>query len=157
MSTKVGRPREHDREQIAIDIIQWAKKVDSINLNKFCALYKPPFPPKKLSEWAKENDEFRESYEIAKAFLAFRREEKLNSEELHVKAYDLNAAAYDYFIKEEKMAQAQFEASLKTQTDSHIDEKIMENFDRTMKQLDSLQSSARKIDESKSNNEQKSA
>lgn len=97
-----GRPREHNREQIFHDVIEWARKDDSINLNKFCCLYNPPFPPKKLSEWSGEDEIFREAYDIAKAFIAFRREEKLNLGELHVKAYDLNAAAYDYFVREGK-------------------------------------------------------
>lgn len=107
-----GRPREHNREKISKDLITWARKEDSINLCKFCALYDPIIPPKKLSEWAKEDDNFREAYESAKAFLGFRREEWLNAEVLHVKAYDLNAQTYDYFLKEEKQEQAKFESNL---------------------------------------------
>ncbi len=98
-----GRPRVHDREQIAIDIIEWARRPDSINLCKFCALYDPIIPPTKLTLWAKEDNSFREAYESAKLFLGFRREEWLNQEHLHVKAYDLNAETYDHFLKEEKL------------------------------------------------------
>ena len=32
---------------------------------------------------------------------------------LHVKAYDLNATTYDYFLKQERRAQAEFEHELK--------------------------------------------
>ena len=116
-----GRPREHNREQIAIDIIEWAKKDDSINVNKFCAYYDPPFPCRKLSEWSKECNHFRESYETAKNFLAFRREEWLNNENLHVKAYDLTAAAYDFVIKEERQEQARAEEMNGSITITHID------------------------------------
>lgn len=107
-----GRPREHNREQIFADLIEWAKKDDSINVNKFAAYYEPPFPVRKLSEWSRENPEFRLSYEIAKNFLAFRREEWLNSEQLHVKSYDLHASVYDLALKEERREQAEFESKL---------------------------------------------
>lgn len=112
MAKSFGRPREHDRVQIAKDIVEWAKKEDSINLCKFCALYEPPIPPQKLTLWSKECNNFREAYDTAKMFLGFRREEWLNAEVLHVKAYDLNAQTYDYFLKEEKRQLAEFENGL---------------------------------------------
>lgn len=151
-----GRPREHNREQIAQDMIEWAKKDDSINLNKFCALYDPPIPPSKITNWAKEEDYFRQAYESTKAFIGFRREEKLNNEELHVKAYDLNATTYDHFLKDERRQQAEYEASLKSQIDIAIDDKIIENFELTMNLLEKHQSSVCKIEDSNSKSEQKS-
>ncbi len=149
-----GRPREHNREQIAIDMIEWARKPDSLNLNKFCALYNPPIPPSKITHWAKEEEIFRQAYESTKAFIGFRREEKLNSNELHVKAYDLNATTYDHFLKEERRDQAQFEAALKLDENQKVDDKIEHGYKSIMSQLDKLQSSDRKIDESNSNSEQ---
>lgn len=113
-----GRPREHDRQQIAIDLIEWAKKPDSINLCKFCAYYEPIIPPSKISEWAKEDKSFREAYESAKMFLGFRREEWMSKELLHVKAYDLNATVYDYFMDEKKEKTSRFESSLRKEADS---------------------------------------
>lgn len=149
-----GRPREHNREQIAYDMIEWARKPDSINLNKFCALYDPPIPPSKITHWAKEEDYFRQAYESAKAFLGFRREEMLNENTLHVKAYDLNAATYDHFLKEERRQQAEYEMALKSQSDMAVDDKIVESFEKTMKQLERLQSSDLNIDDSNINSEQ---
>ena len=108
-----GRPREHDREKIAKDLITWAKKDSSINLNEFCALNS--IVPPKIALWAKEDDYFRSAYEEAKAYIGYRREQKLNSGELHVKAYDLNANTYDYFLKKERRDQLEYEAKLKTQ------------------------------------------
>ena len=32
---EMGRPRERDLEQIALDLIAWSKLNNSINLNKF--------------------------------------------------------------------------------------------------------------------------
>ncbi len=112
MANPVGRPREHDRDQVAKDLIEWAKKDDSINLNKFCAYYDPIIPPSKISEWAKEDSKFREAYQSAKSFLGYRREEMLNKDKLHVKAYDLNATTYDHFLKEEKKEMAIFQSEL---------------------------------------------
>jgi hypothetical protein len=135
-----GRPRKHDREQIANDMIKWAEKFDSINVNKFCALYKPPFSVRKLSEWSKEDDNFRESYDIVKSFLAFRREEWVSQDKLHVKAYDLSACAYDHIIKEEKRQQAEFESALKEKELIAVSESDNKRFDDMMNQIKELQS-----------------
>lgn len=112
MSAPVGRPRTHDREKIAQEMIEWASKEDSINLCKFCCTRVPPIAPSMITTWAKENDEFRIAYETAKGYLGARREEWLASEQLHVKAYDLNATTYDHFLKEEKRQAAEHAASL---------------------------------------------
>ncbi len=116
----LGRPREHDRDQIALDIVKWAAKDDSINLCKFCALYNPIIPPNKLTLWAKESESFRQAYESAKLFLGYRREEWLNQECLHVKAYDLNAETYDYFLKDEKRNKAEFESQLNIKENNNL-------------------------------------
>ena len=108
-----GRPREHNREQIAKDLIEWAKLDSSINFNKFAAYYEPIFPVSKLRFWAAEDPEFRTAYECAKNFLAFRREEWLNQNKLHVKAFDLNATVYDLQHKEEKNENSTFESNLR--------------------------------------------
>jgi hypothetical protein len=147
----MGRPREHNREQIAIDIVEWAKKDDSINLCKFCAYYETPIPPSKLTNWAKEDDNFRQAYETAKLFLGARREELLNAELLHVKAYDLNARTYDYFLKEEEdikkeaelsrqVRLKELESKLKSQENKDVSEQTQNSFNALMRQLDALQS-----------------
>lgn len=113
MAALAGRPKEHDREKLAKELIEWALLPDSINLNGFCCTRKPPIAPSKITLFRNESPIFREAYETAKAFLADRREKMLNNETLHVKAYDLNATTYDYFLKEERRIQAEYEASLK--------------------------------------------
>lgn len=119
MVNPVGRPRERDREKIMNDMLEWAKRDESINLCEFCCLFvDPPLPPSDLTKFAKSDSEFGKAYEATKAFIGFRRERKLNNQELHVKAYDLNAATYDYFLKEEKRQQAEFEAELKKSEES---------------------------------------
>lgn len=106
-----GRLRTYDRDDIADKLIEWAKKDDSLNLCAFCA--QNEIAPSKLSNWAKECDRFRQSLDLAKCFLGVRREEKVSTGELHLKAYDLNVANYDYFLKEERRDQLQFESDLK--------------------------------------------
>lgn len=110
---KMGRPLKYDLDKISIDLIEWAKLPDSINFNKFCAINY--INPRKLSEWSKKDEDFRETYEISKAYLAFRREEKLNDQTLNAQGYSLNATTYDFFLKEEKRDQAKFESDLKKQ------------------------------------------
>ena len=108
-----GRPRIHDRDQIALEMVEWAAQDTSINLNKFCCTRKPTIAPSIITTWAKEDDKFRIAYETAKGFLACRREEWLSHEQLHVKAYDLNATNYDHFLRDEKKGLLAYEASLK--------------------------------------------
>ena len=109
----MGRPKEYDRDALALSLIEWAKQPDSINLNKFCALNS--IPPSYITAWAKDSKNFSEAYELAKSYIGFRREELLTNNCLHVKAYDLNATTYDHFLKQERRTQAEFEASLKNE------------------------------------------
>lgn len=133
-----GRLREHDREKIAKDLIEWAKKDDSINLCKFCAINS--IVPSKLSQWAKEDEFFRQAVELAKTHLGARREELLNADALHVKSYDLNATTYDYFLKEERRQQLEFESFLASQNITEYDEKAEATLKALMNQLSALQS-----------------
>lgn len=123
-----GRPREHDRDQIVQELIEWAKKDTSMNLNEFCCTREPPLSPCKITQWADEEPNFRKSYEAAKAFIGMRREKMLNENRLHVKAYDLNASTYDYFLRAERRAIAEHLASLqkdKEQTDELTPQQIL--------------------------------
>lgn len=111
------RPREHDRDQVASELIEWARKEDSINLCGFCTDREHPIVPSKLSQWADQDDNFRQALEITRAFLGSRREKLLNQERLHVKGYDLNATTYDIFLDEKKEKTSRFESSLRKEED----------------------------------------
>lgn len=137
-----GRPREHDREQIALDIVAWATKPDSLNLNKFCVTYHHPFPPTQLAIWGSQDTEFRKAVDLAKGHLAYRREEKLASSELPSKAYDLNATVYDALIREEKKEMMSFESSLKQQEAATVTQGQIDAAKAFNDQLSSLQSKA---------------
>lgn len=128
-----GRPREHDRDKIALEMLEWAKNENNINLNGFCCTREPPISPSKITNWAKEEDNFRQAYEATKAFIAVRREEKLSNNELHVKAYDLNARVYDHFLKDEHRQQLEFESKLKSNETQVNHDKLSSEVDRMIK------------------------
>lgn len=105
-----GRPG-HDKEEVAKQLIAWSKLDDSINLCGFSADH--DVAPRTIMTWAKENEEFRRTYEAVKTRIGARRERLLNAGQLHVKAYDLNANVYDLYRKEESREQLTFESDLK--------------------------------------------
>lgn len=148
MRVKMGRPRKYDRDQVALMLLDWAFKEDSLNLNGFCG--EILITPSKITEWAREENNFRLAYETAKAIISERREQKLNDGELHVKAYDLNASVYDHFLKMERREFAQFESLLKSQTENNVDEGTKAHIEALLFKLDKMQrqSSARKMADS---------
>jgi len=147
-----GRLRTHDRDDIAEKLIEWARLDNSLHLGSFCSQIE--LAPSKLSNWAKECDRFRQSLDIAKCFLAVRREEKVSTGELNLKAYDLNIATYDYFLREERRDQLVFESGLKKQLlefSNKLKNEVIENvspelqqqFDSLMNQISILQDKSR--------------
>jgi hypothetical protein len=106
-----GRPSEYDKVAIAERMLEWAKQDDSININKFCAYN--DIPARTFLEWVDDDIEFSRAYDKVKTFLGFRREERLNSGELHVKAFDLNATVYDQFNRAEKISMDDMAAARK--------------------------------------------
>lgn len=129
-----GRPRIHDKDAIAKALLEWAAKEDSINLNGFCVSLDPPIPPQYITRFADECEGFREAYNTAKAWLGERRERKLKNGELHVKAYDLNAAVYDYYLKKEKREDREHEAKTRRENE-HYDPELAKQAMSMMNQL----------------------
>lgn len=105
-----GRPGR-DLVELAADLVQWSTLDSSTNLNGFCALRS--IPPFKLSQYARENPVFRLSFDLSKAHLAQRREDYLGQGLLHVKAYDINASNYDYFLRDERRTTLEHEVKTK--------------------------------------------
>lgn len=114
----IGRPQEYNREEIAQKLLEWSRKEDSLNLCAFCGEIE--FNPQMLYKWATEKTEFSNTYNIVKAKLGARRELKKNEATIHLASYNMNAPTYDYFLKQEKRDQAQFEASLKEKEELKI-------------------------------------
>lgn len=141
MNMVAGRPKEHDREKVFNDLVEWAKLDDSININKFCALHcDPPMPVSNILRWISEEPKFRGPYETAKAFIAFRREEFVSADLLHVKAYDLNSSAYDVHLHSHKRDDLKFESNLKREETKEYSEADKAKIDTIFDQLSSLRS-----------------
>jgi len=123
-----GRLREHDREDIAIKMLDWCKEESSLNLCGFCAKYE--LDPDVVLRWSKQDEFFGRTYRIVKSTLGERRERKLKEGELHNKAYDLNAATYDLFLKDERQTEKKFESELASQIAQQGTEIQNEKFDK---------------------------
>lgn len=149
----VGRPREHDRDKVFTDLIEWAKQSDSININKFCAHYEPCLAPSMILNWTREDPEYRRTYEKAKTFLAYRREEMLNKYQLHVKTYDLNATHYDLFLREDKRGDAEFTANLSKDIKNNLTDEERKAYDKLLDQLNRYQSKS-KLNNKQEDNEE---
>lgn len=132
MAMANGRPQEHDRVQLAKDLVAWSELETSLNLNGFCGKYH--IVPSKVSQFAREDETFRLAYEEAKANLGERREVLLSQGKLHVKAYDLNACVYDHFLKEERRDEAKFTAAINTIKDDNP--QFKEQLDRFMDMIE---------------------
>lgn len=105
------RPREHDREEIAVKMVEWAYKDDSFNLCGFCG--EEQISPCKISQWANQCEDFRKAYTLTKALLGDRRERGLKEGKVHQKAYDLNARTYDKPMHEQWELEEAYKAGLK--------------------------------------------
>jgi hypothetical protein len=135
----MGRPRTYNREEIAQDLEEWGALDTSINLNSFCVYHDPPFPPEKLSVWAKEDPQFRQALDIAKGMVACRREKWLNEKKLHVKAYDLAQYAYDYFLRQDRNDFAAYTAALKLEEQKQVSSDDKTRFDAFIETFRALQ------------------
>jgi len=149
----MGRPRLHDREQIAEDLVAWAQLSTSINMNGFCATRDPPLAPSFVTNWAREDSDFRAAYDSAKAILGMRREQRLSDGSLHLKAYDLNAKVYDHFLKEEWKESIKFESQVAKEKEEETEHKQLMNskFDQVLSQLNSLSETRNQDDNQTSN------
>lgn len=132
----IGRPNEHDVHQIAVDLVVWSRKEDSINLCGFCA--ENEIPPSLFSRWEKESDVFAKAFRIAKVAIGARRERKVSEGTLHSKCYDLNASVYDHFLRQEKRDQMEFEALLKAQEQKQYTDEDEGRLQALMNQLSDL-------------------
>jgi hypothetical protein len=136
----IGRPREYDGDKIFADLIKWAKKEDATNFLGFCGEY--GIPSKVLLKYS-TFPEYRELYNIAKDLIGMRREINLSKGKLHPIAYSRNVYAYDVFSRDtqEEMnkEEIKYAHELKKETDENVSEKIVEQFEGLMNQIDKLQ------------------
>ena len=120
-----GRPEEYNKEEYAQKLLKWAYKPDSTNFCQFCA--EEFIPATYITRWKNHSEVFCQAYDIARLMLGAKRESNLNKNDLHVKAYDLNAKVYDPFLNEQFMKEKQIDAELKKE---NPDEKHFYFYDR---------------------------
>lgn len=113
-----GRPKEYDRISIFKQLVKWAELDHALNLNEFCFWHcEPRISLKRLIDFSNENDEYLESYAIAKCAIQVRRERKNSLKTLSDAAYNRNARHYDYLEKEGHKEEKTFESSLRKDED----------------------------------------
>lgn len=143
-----GRPFEYDRNEVAEKLLEWSILDNSINLCSFCAENK--IIPQNLTKWAIDHEWLSLALQLTKAYLGARREVKLSEGKLHAKAYDLNAATYDHFLKEERRDEKQFDHDLqkkmiefmhflKKEMTETVSVEVKEQFDALMNQISRMQ------------------
>ena len=122
-------------EEMADNLIAWSLKDDSWNLCGFVA--QEAITAQRVSEWARNNDYFKSAYDFALSQLGQRRERKVSDGSLHTVGYKMNGNVYDAFLKEEDYGKIKFEARLKKELDSEgknpINDKYLEELDKTSK------------------------
>lgn len=131
-----GRPHR-DLVALAAQMREWADREDSMNLLGFTGVSK--VVPSLILKYSKENEDFRVAYEEVKAIVGERRERKLSSGELHVKAYDLNSKVYDQYLKDEHREEIRYAEEVKAASNS-VDEETKQGFNKMMTYIESLQS-----------------
>ena len=136
---KGGRPRTYDRDEIEQQLMAWAFREDSTNMTAFSAEYL--IAPSVMLKWAKADPEgFGQTYDVARSLIATRREMLLSRGQLHVKAYDLNAAHYDRYLKADQREDKQHEAELKSGSAQDAPQAVVDTFNALNDTLKGLQS-----------------
>ena len=139
---------QYDVIKIGNDLVEWAEKENSLNLNKFCAYYENRFPATYFALWCGLKDargkHFKRCMDIARAYLAARREEAVTDGKLHVKPYDLCARVYDRILKQDLEEEQRFSAELGKEVNEHLTESYEAQMNLMMSQISSLRSSLNK-------------
>jgi hypothetical protein len=133
---KQGFATVHNKEELGDKLVEWAKLPDSVNLNAFCGII--GVSPPQIYVFAKQSVYFKECLDLARSYLASHREERLSVGLLHTKAYDVNAAHYDYFLKMSNRDEKQFEVDLGLRKEGASDDEVS-RFNALMSQLRALQ------------------
>ena len=112
-------------KDIGGELLEWAKRDDSINLNQYCWEFNVPYSA--IISLRNNYDSFKDLFSIVKSAIAVRRETMLTEENLHVKSYTLNAFVYDQFMREEHMDRKEHEMKLKALLDdAEMQRKLVE-------------------------------
>ena len=112
-----GRPREHDRNQIAADLLEWSTNPTAFNLIQFT---RPRLlNVNMLPNWAAEDDEFREALELAKQSIAMNRFEAAIEGALPFSEVHRNEADYDPLRDRFQQREKRFDLELEKEKLDH--------------------------------------
>ena len=150
------RPRIHDREHLAQELVLWAQLPDSLNLNAFCTSRSPMISAVYLLQMVDEDAGLAEAYSIAQACLATRREEANAAKELTDAAYKCNLRVYDKINHKQWKDELKFEKALDKETANEAAKVSESKFSEVIDQLAGFSRSNRKIDASSTNSDTKS-
>jgi hypothetical protein len=131
-----GRPTERDVDFLTRELLDWAERPDSLNLNSFCGQRHIMIRPTSLIQIKDRagNEQLSEAYDIAKSFLATRREEANSEKLLSDQAYKCNLRVYDAFNKDDWKKEKIFEAGLNTAKEDGNNQKLAEMISQAVKQ-----------------------
>jgi hypothetical protein len=109
-----GRPTIWDVEFLSKELLDWAERSDSLNLNAFCTQQNIMIAPTTLIEIKDRagNEQLSEAYKIAKSYLATRREVANSEKLLSDQAYKCNLRVYDAINREDWKKEKRFESEL---------------------------------------------
>jgi hypothetical protein len=113
-----GRPREHDREDVARQMIEWAKREDSLTLTGFSA--KTMISSTIIRNWRSLDPNFRALTDIIYDIIAERRERKYNAGEIKDRSYSIHSRVYDGYL-DEKLLEV-YGKETKIKSDANITE-----------------------------------
>lgn len=112
-----GRPRIHNREEIEALLVEVALKPETLTLLALSEVSMTS--PDLIAKWARQDpDGLGRTLEWCKAIIGKRREEALVDGKLINRAYEVNKAVYDRWLRDEERDEMAYEHSLKTQSDA---------------------------------------
>lgn len=129
-----GRPRTWDYEFLTRELIDWAERPDSLNLNAFCTQRHIMISATTLIEIKDKCPELGEAYSYAKTHLATRREEANSEKLLSDQAYKCNLRVYDAINKQDWKEEKLFEAGLSNAQEDKSSQKLAEMVSQHIKQ-----------------------
>ncbi len=96
----MSRPRIYDYEKEADDLLEWAKKPNSICLYGFCA--QKPYLAQDLTDFSSRSDKFALAIKKAKQLIAYNRLNQVNENKLKESVYHRSARLYDTLLKDQE-------------------------------------------------------
>lgn len=122
----MGRPREHDRDKIAKELLEWSTNPTAFNLIQFT---RPRMlSVTKLPDWADEDANFREALKLAKESIAMNRFEAAVEGVLPFSEVHRNEYNYDPLHKAHARDEKEFDLQLELRKLDHAHKlKVNEN------------------------------